>query len=272
MARDKILKFLRTTRANLDNQKSLGNLIQGEPYLITDENRFAIGIANNNYEDFAKKSELDSKKNDYVSANSRILGRKSTGSGAIEELTLNEILDFIGSAQEGDILYRASTGWQRLPKGTDGQVLTLANGLPVWSNTGGYKSLKYLTSDFTTSSTSPVEITNLTHQLPANKLFYFSVWLFPDNSNQSTIYFSFNINSILFAVARRKIASAEVAEISYNYLNYIISHINSSPNYLVLEGYVFTNANTNAIVKTYCTDSSSPAIIRMGSVVYIAEI
>ncbi|MDQ7818816.1 MAG: hypothetical protein RDU14_17445 [Melioribacteraceae bacterium] len=59
MARDKTIKFIRSTRANLNTQKSNSGLIQGEPYLITDEGRLAVGLANNDYVDFAKKSEVD---------------------------------------------------------------------------------------------------------------------------------------------------------------------------------------------------------------------
>jgi hypothetical protein len=58
MSRDKTIKFLRTTKANLETQKTGSNLLVGEPYLVTDEARIAIGIANNNYSEMAKKSEL----------------------------------------------------------------------------------------------------------------------------------------------------------------------------------------------------------------------
>lgn len=34
---------------------------------------------------------------------------------------------------EGDILYHNGTSYVRLPKGTDGQVLTLAGGVPTWA-------------------------------------------------------------------------------------------------------------------------------------------
>lgn len=57
MARNKTIKILRTTRANLNTQKNANALIEGEPYLITDERRLAVGIGNNDYEDFAKLSE-----------------------------------------------------------------------------------------------------------------------------------------------------------------------------------------------------------------------
>jgi hypothetical protein len=59
-----------------------------------------------------------------VSASSRLLARKTAGAGNVEECTLSELLDFIGSAAQGDILYRGSSGWARLGAGTAGQVFT----------------------------------------------------------------------------------------------------------------------------------------------------
>jgi hypothetical protein len=71
-----------------------------------------------------------------VSATSRVLGRKTSGAGDTEECTLSEVLDFIGSAAQGDILYRGASAWERLAAGTDGQLLrtrgTGAN--PSWVN------------------------------------------------------------------------------------------------------------------------------------------
>ena len=58
MARQQTIKFLRTTRANLDAQKAASGLLVGEPYLITDESRIAIATAVNDYVDFAKESEI----------------------------------------------------------------------------------------------------------------------------------------------------------------------------------------------------------------------
>jgi len=71
-----------------------------------------------------------------VSSTSRVLGRKTAGAGDPEELKLSELLDFIGSAAQGDILYRGASGWERLAAGTSGQVLkTLgASANPVWSD------------------------------------------------------------------------------------------------------------------------------------------
>lgn len=66
---------------------------------------------------------------------SRVLGRKTAAGGAGEECTLSEVLDFVGSAAQGDILYRGATTWTRLGAGTSGQYLktqgTGAN--PVWA-------------------------------------------------------------------------------------------------------------------------------------------
>lgn len=68
-----------------------------------------------------------------VSATSRILGRRTAGAGVIEECTLSQILDFVGSAADGDILYRSAGAWTRLPIGSNTNVLTLASGLPSWA-------------------------------------------------------------------------------------------------------------------------------------------
>lgn len=58
-----------------------------------------------------------------ISATSRVLGRKTAGAGPAEELSLTDILDFIGGATRGDILFRGTAGWQRLAAGTAGQFL-----------------------------------------------------------------------------------------------------------------------------------------------------
>lgn len=70
-----------------------------------------------------------------ISSTDRILGRDSVGAGDTEELTLSQVLDFIGSAAQGDVLYRGAAGWERLGAGTSGQVLTTsgAGANPTWS-------------------------------------------------------------------------------------------------------------------------------------------
>ena len=71
-----------------------------------------------------------------VSATSRILGRKTAAAGDAEECTLSEILDFIGSAAQGDILYRGASAWARLGAGTSGQILKTqgAGANPAWTS------------------------------------------------------------------------------------------------------------------------------------------
>ena len=67
-------------------------------------------------------------------ANARLIGRRTAGPGLAEEVTLSELLDFIGSAAQGDILYRGASGWARLAAGVIGRVLTSGGGAAdvVW--------------------------------------------------------------------------------------------------------------------------------------------
>jgi Repeat of unknown function (DUF5907) len=74
-----------------------------------------------------------------VTATARIIGRKTAAAGDPEECTLSEIMDFVGSAAQGDILYRGASTWTRLGAGTSGQFLktqgTSAN--PIWATLAG---------------------------------------------------------------------------------------------------------------------------------------
>ncbi len=74
-----------------------------------------------------------------VSATSRVLGRRTAGSGDAEECTLSQVLDFIGSAAQGDILYRGASAWARLAASTAGQaLLTQGPGAnPQWGSVSG---------------------------------------------------------------------------------------------------------------------------------------
>jgi len=62
----------------------------------------------------------------------KILARKTESGGVGEECSLSEVLDFIGSAARGDILYRGVSAWARLGKGTSGQVLVQGASDPAW--------------------------------------------------------------------------------------------------------------------------------------------
>jgi len=72
-----------------------------------------------------------------VSATARILSRKTAGAGVVEEATLSEILDFITSAAQGDILFRGAALWERLGAGTSGHFLKTQGAAadPVWAAT-----------------------------------------------------------------------------------------------------------------------------------------
>lgn len=69
-----------------------------------------------------------------ISASLRIMCRKSGGSGVVEEGSLSEVLDFIGSAAQGDILYRGAATWAKLAAGTAAYVLQTggAGADPSW--------------------------------------------------------------------------------------------------------------------------------------------
>jgi hypothetical protein len=51
------IKAKRGTRAQINSAASANGLVQGEIYLITDEDRFAIGLSASTYETYAKESE-----------------------------------------------------------------------------------------------------------------------------------------------------------------------------------------------------------------------
>ena len=55
------VQIKRGTRAQIEAAKTANGLLNGEPYLITDESRLAVGTATNAYSDCAKKSEVDGK-------------------------------------------------------------------------------------------------------------------------------------------------------------------------------------------------------------------
>ncbi len=106
-----------------------------------------------------------------ISATSRILGRKTAAAGDTEECTLSDILDFVGSAAQGDILYRGSSAWARLAAGTSGYVLKTqgASANPAWTDWVGAESGEsVLGSTFTiTGSAGTYQNTGLSITLPS---------------------------------------------------------------------------------------------------------
>lgn len=69
-----------------------------------------------------------------ISATQRVLGRNTAGAGDTEEVTLSQLLDWIGAAAHGDILYRGAATWARLAAGTAGHILSTggAGANPAW--------------------------------------------------------------------------------------------------------------------------------------------
>ena len=70
---------------------------------------------------------------------STIKARITASTGAPEDATLTQVLDLVGSAAQGDILYRGASTWTRLGAGTSGNYLktngTGAN--PEWAAVSG---------------------------------------------------------------------------------------------------------------------------------------
>lgn len=67
--------------------------------------------------------------------------------GATAQAGTNNLLDGCAgsAAASGDIFYRNGSTWTRLAKGTDGDALILASGLPGWSPLLGASTLAYVT-------------------------------------------------------------------------------------------------------------------------------
>lgn len=74
-----------------------------------------------------------------ISATARVLGRKTAGAGVTEELTESEVLDLLGSAAQGDILFRGASAWQYLAPGAAGTFLKSqgASADLVWDTPAG---------------------------------------------------------------------------------------------------------------------------------------
>jgi len=136
---------------------STGGVSDGDKGDITVSGSGATWTIDNDVVTYAKMQN--------VSATSRILGRKTASAGDAEECTLSEVLDFIGSAAQGDIFYRGASSWARLAAGSPGQVLQ-ANGAganPTWvtPSGGSVGSGPALISRQTPSGTNTVAFTSI---------------------------------------------------------------------------------------------------------------
>ncbi|EKD41789.1 MAG: Kelch repeat protein [uncultured bacterium] len=72
-----------------------------------------------------------------------------TGSLTIADNSVDGTDIALGSDTAGDVMYYDGTDWIRLPKGSDGQVLTLASGVPSWAAASG-GGISYTTKTITT--------------------------------------------------------------------------------------------------------------------------
>lgn len=115
-----------------------------------------------------------------VSATARVLGRKTAGAGDPEECTLSEVLDFIGSAAQGDILYRGASSWARLPAGTNGQFLKTqgAGANPQWASQlvqavaqGSISSVAQLDISLGTADMYEIDLINFRPETDATHLY-----------------------------------------------------------------------------------------------------
>lgn len=111
-----------------------------------------------------------------VSATSRILGRRTSGSGDVEECTIEQILNFIASLAQGDILYYNGTNFVRLPAGNNGEFLQTqgAGANPQWAAASGGGSWDIVRKTSTTSRSSTTVLAadpTLTFSLAANKIY-----------------------------------------------------------------------------------------------------
>ena len=116
---------------------SLSNL-NGTIAMVSNANVISFGATNINTAEITNDAVTYAKMQN-VSTTQRALGRNTAGAGDTEEVTLSQILDWVGSAAQGDILYRGAATWARLAAGTSGQFLqTLGAGAnPVWAASGG---------------------------------------------------------------------------------------------------------------------------------------
>jgi hypothetical protein len=90
-----------------------------------------------------------------VSATQRVLGRNTAGSGDAEEVTLSQLLDWLGGAAQGDVIYRGAASWDNLAAGTSGQFLQTqgAGANPQWAdNASGWQLISQTTSPGTVST------------------------------------------------------------------------------------------------------------------------
>jgi hypothetical protein len=94
-------------------------------------------------------------------ATGKVLGRKTADAGDGEECTPSEVLDLIGTAERGDILYKGASVWALLPHGASGQVLNSGghNADPSWATPAAASSIWTQETNFTATPASTSTLT-----------------------------------------------------------------------------------------------------------------
>jgi hypothetical protein len=89
----------------------------------------------------------------------RVVGRNTAGTGVPEQVSLTQVLDWIGSAARGDILVRGASTWSRLAKGAADTYLKSDGTDPAWATLppAGWTELQ----SNTLSSGSTTDFTNI---------------------------------------------------------------------------------------------------------------
>lgn len=139
-------------------------------------------ILANNAVTYAKMQDL--------STTARVIGRKSAGAGDPQELTLSDVLDMVGSAAEGDILFRGAAGWVRLPKGAARQVLRQNAGLtaPAWEES----DVKFLTGGNFSGAQNDIVLTSYIAAGYSRFRLHWREWLPATNGSQLLLQMSSN--------------------------------------------------------------------------------
>jgi hypothetical protein len=125
-----------------------------------------------------------------VSATQRVLGRNTSGSGDVEEVTFTQFLDWVGSAAEGDILYRGASAWSRLAKGTAGQLLRMNSGAtaPEWTSEGVWTEISKSSDQSVVNSTTLVDDSELQFSVVSGGYYDVELRLFYYVSNTNADY------------------------------------------------------------------------------------
>jgi hypothetical protein len=144
-----------------------------------------------------------------VTATARVLARKSSGAGDAEECTLSEILDFIGSAAQGDILYRGSSGWARLPADTDGKVLTThgAAADPTWETPAGGGGAMTFIAGNTVAGSAATSLTVSGLDLATDQEYYVRIVLGNATGSAANISLFYNADSTSTNYDRQSLAA-----------------------------------------------------------------